>query len=563
MLAPSLSWVDSVKDGPFFLTYLTLATHHNYVTPQSFPRVEFPETDPDQVNYLNAVRYVDDFIREVVEGFEARGLMEDTVFIIVGDHGEAFAEHARRQHDLIMWEEGLRALSMIYAPGGQVESGRIGGIRSHLDLVPTVCDLLGLELKSGDFEGRSILKAPQEDRKLLHSCWFNRQCLALREGMVKTIYHYGNQPMEVYDNTVDEFDEHDLAGVAPYDDRYLKAKEKEMISWRTRVNRTYSEWEKELSRGKVTKEKPRIAREVGARFGDVIELVGYEIFPTSAVAGEDLNIKYVFKSLKKTTSTTELFVHVLKRRGHINADHVPVSGTYPPRKWSPGEYIVDEHTVHIPSGWKDETARICVGFWDKKTKERLEVSGEEIRIDDGRLVLTDVPVKRRTRKKTGLGTSEIRKKVSDWIGFEKPEIGEPRNVVFGDEVELVAVSLDRTDVKLAGTVELTYVFKALEEVPGKWRLMVRLIGEDGKVVKGDHVPIGGLYPPGLWRPGEYIVDKHKIHIDMYKTKVGDYRIWMGFRNGSRPVEVSGEGEFDDFKRVYLGDVRINPRTEKQ
>ena len=79
--------------------------------------------------------------------------------------------------------------------------------------------------------------------------------------------------------------------------------------------------------------------------------------------------------------------------------------------------------------------------------------------------------------------------------------------------------------------------KALKEVPGKWRLMVRLIGEDGKVVKGDHVPIGGLYPPGLWRPGEDVVDKHKIHIDMYKTKVGDYRIWMGFRNGSRPVEV--------------------------
>jgi phosphoglycerol transferase MdoB-like AlkP superfamily enzyme len=83
MLAPSLEWVDKVKKEPFFLAYMTLASHHNYITPQSFARVDYPEEDPDQRNYLNAIRYIDNFVRELYEGFKARGLLENTVFIIV------------------------------------------------------------------------------------------------------------------------------------------------------------------------------------------------------------------------------------------------------------------------------------------------------------------------------------------------------------------------------------------------------------------------------------------------------------------------------------------------
>ncbi len=563
MLEPSLEWVDSVKDdGPFFLAYMTLASHHNYVMPQSFPRTEYPEEDPDHQNYLNAIRYTDDFIRELFEGLDRRGILDETVFLIVGDHGEAFAEHARRQHDLIMWEEGLRCLSMLYSPRYLPEAGTIRGMRSHLDLVPTVCDLLGLELEEGEFVGDSMLKPAPRDRKLLHSCWFNRQCLALRDGSVKTIFHYGLQPMEVYDNAVDEHDERDLAGEVPYDDEFLTKKKREILAWRKKINLQFSEWEKDLLEGKVAVTEPEIANRLEGRFGDSVEFVGWDAHPEEVVAGGDVRVKYIFKCLEEMKSTVSMFVHVTKGRGFINADHVPVSGTYPPHRWKPGEYVVDEHVVHIPKSWAGSRARVLLGFWDKKSGKRFEVTGEKARVNDNRFLVATIKVKE-GRVGSGIDEVKLREKVKDWVGTEDPQIGEGVHVVFDDKVEIVSAALTRTEVKLAGTVEMTYVFRVLDTIPDNWKLTVKLVREDGRNIDGDHDPIGGLYPTRLWREGEYVVDKHMLHIDMYECKTGKYKIWLGFEKGSRSIPAVGAGEIDKDGRVLLGEVTINPKTERQ
>ncbi|MCK9463444.1 MAG: LTA synthase family protein [Proteobacteria bacterium] len=564
MLAPSLEWVDKVKGEPFFLTLLTLASHHNYVTPQSFPRADYPEEDPDQRNYLNAIRYIDDFVRGVFEGFEKRGLLDDTVFLIVGDHGEAFAEHGRRQHDLIMWEEGLRSAALIHGPRFLPPPGRVEGVRSHLDLVPTVADLLGLEAKEGSFEGQSLLAPVPDDRKLFHACWFNNQCAAVREGPIKTIYHYESQPMEVYNDAVDELERDDLAGKDLYGEPFLASRKKEILEWKASIERRYRDWEKGLAVGRVLKAPPEIANRISARFGDSIELVGYEVSPLALEAGGDVRAKYVFKCLKKPPAGAELFVHVLKDKGgYLNADHEPVGGAYPIRKWRPGEYVVDEHSVHIPADWAGERARLAVGFWNEKSDKRFEVAGEGLEISDNRLVLINAQVKG-SRARATLGAEAIRRKVGPWVGPVRPAFAQPLGDVFGDAVELVGVTVRRADVKLAGTVEVDYVFLSIAPV-GAWKLVVALVpeAEGGKPIKGDHDPIGGLFPPNLWRPGEYVVDRHSIHIDMYKSKVGKYGLWIGFQEGGRPVPVSGKSRTDERGRVYLGEVTINPRTERQ
>jgi hypothetical protein len=126
------------------------------------------------------------------------------------------------------------------------------------------------------------------------------------------------------------------------------------------------------------------------------------------------------------------------------------------------------------------------------------------------------------------------------------------------------VNLRRADVKLAGTVEADYVFRALRPIPEGWKLVVSLVRDgDGRTIKGDHEPIGGLYPMKLWREGEYVIDRHSLHIDMYLSKTGSYGLWLGFTAGGRPVDVVGKSPTDVRKRVYLGPVTINPRTERQ
>ncbi len=562
MLEPTLDWAQAQKDAPFFLTVLTLASHHNYVTPQSFGRIDYPDEDPDQRNYLNAIRYLDHFVEELYKGFEARGLLDNTVFFIVGDHGEAFAEHGRRQHDLIMWEEGIRCASLIHSPTYFPEPGRITGTRSHLDILPTIADLLEVELVEGEFEGTSMLGPVPKDRKLFFSCWFNKQCMAVRDGPIKTIYHFNQQPMEVYDNSTDELDERDLAGKDEYGSEFLYAKKEEMLDWRLQTLARYRAWENAISAGKILEEKPEVGRKLEARFGDAIELVGFDVKPERARPGQDLAVRYVFHSLKKTSRDIAFFVHVIKPDGILNADHVPVGGSHPVPNWRPGQYIIDEHDIHIPANWPGGPAKIGIGFWDKKTGKRLAVSGDKLEVRDNRLVIATIPVVG-AGARVGLDADAIRSKVAKWIRTEVPPFDQPGGATFGGMIELTGVTLKRTDVKQAGTAEMEYVFKALADIPKGVSLRVSLVEDNGEVIVADHDPINGLLPPDLWRVGEYVIDQHLIHIDKGDCKPGTYSVWLGFQKGREWLAATGDGRIDELGRVYLGEIIIRPRTELQ
>jgi hypothetical protein len=109
---------------------------------------------------------------------------------------------------------------------------------------------------------------------------------------------------------------------------------------------------------------------------------------------------------------------------------------------------------------------------------------------------------------------------------------------------------------------MTYVFKALARIPANWRLTVELLRDDGVSIKADHVPIGGLYPPKDWREGEYVVDRHRIHIDMHLCKPGTYTAYLGFEAGGRPVPAAGSLATDARGRVALGTVIIARGPQK-
>ena len=409
MLRPSLEWVESLKGRPFLLTFLTLTSHHNYVVPQSFPYHDYPTSDHDQRNFFNTLRYTDQFIREFWEGLEELGLAENTILIIVGDHGEAFSEHGRRQHDLIMWEEGLRSFGMLYSPKYLPGPGRIEGYRSHLDIVPTVVDLLVMKLKKGSFLGRSLLQPAEDDRKLFTSCWFKRRCAAVREGPIKLIYHFGARPSEVYDNDHDPFDEHNLALTGPYDAEFISTKEEELDRWEKVVNQQYMEWGEKLTKGVVWDQEPPIANRLEADFDGKVKLVGYEVVPASVRAGQDMTIKLVFKCLEEMPRSTALFVHLDNKGKFMNADHVPGRGSWPMEKWEEGQYIVDEHEVHVPGTWPGGKAKLYIGFWDKKTKRRFRIRETEAEVESNRILVADFKVKG-VPQSTGLTLKQRRRR---------------------------------------------------------------------------------------------------------------------------------------------------------
>lgn len=559
MLQPSFDWLDSVKGQPFLLTYLTLCTHHNYVTPQSWPRKDYVDDDEDLNNYLNGVRYTDDFIRQVMEGLKERGLLENTVVVIVGDHGEAFGEHGRRQHDLVLWEEGLRSFALWYAPGLVEPGSKVTGWRSHLDIVPTILDLLGIEVVKGGFLGQSEFQPEPADRTQYYSCWFERRCLAMRQGPLKVIYHYDQLPMEVYDNSTDPFEQHNLAFSGEYNGAWLESKKEEMLHWGRVVNQQYDDWGESILSQVVSDTEPEYQTPMKAVFDGKVELVGYSLDKEKVKAGETVQLRLVFHCLEEMKASDALFLHGMHKSGVVNADHVPAGGAYPLGQWEKGKYVVDEVPIHVPATWPKGEMKLGLGFWNKQSKKRFQVETEG-EVVENRLIVAKIPVEASGQTASVLTVDQRRERIQDWIGFDKPEVGKEFGVQFGDGAVLEGIDFHKVDVPLAGTVEMTYTFRALREKLN-WKLSVKLIREDGVSIDGDHDPIGGMYPTKYWRQGEYIRDRHRIHIDGNTSRPGTYGIYVGFREGHNPVPVPKGVESDGEGRIRVGTAVLTEPTQ--
>lgn len=378
MLQPSMKWVEENKGQPFFLTYLTLSTHHEYGYPPAFPARDFNIDNENQNRYLNAVRYTDFFIRKVFEEFKKRGLIENTIFIILGDHGEAFGEHGTTGHNYSLWEEGIRVPGIIYAPGIFKHPGKIEGFWSILDITPTICDLLGLEASEGEFIGRSILRPPDEKREFFLTGWTRSRVMAYRQGRYKFIFKFWERNPEIYDNLVDEDDRHDLWASRPELASQTEDIRKRLERKWKAVAFQYGQWVEEAE-NKSGLDKPEdFYYRLEAKFENIISLYGYGYFPDKTEPGRTVYVKAGMSSLDRLKRPWKLqAVLVSAQTGR------QVEFSLKPRKelerLKAGEYTSAESILVIPADWPTGVSRLFLGMLDEKRNEYLRPEGEGIK----------------------------------------------------------------------------------------------------------------------------------------------------------------------------------------
>ena len=211
LVNPMLDWMQKQRraNQPFFASMLTVMTHHPYVSPENIE----PLKDPAQgkQSYLRAIRYTDEIVKELIESMKQRGLLDNTIVIVTGDHGEGFAEHGQVAHNGTAYEEGMRVPLIVHAPWAMKEARRISGLRQHIDIMSSLLELIGSK-HDGTLPGKDLFKNPDGHEELITSCFYENYCLNhyLNDGS-KLVYFFGKRPTEFYNLETDPLEEVNIA----------------------------------------------------------------------------------------------------------------------------------------------------------------------------------------------------------------------------------------------------------------------------------------------------------------------------------------------------------------
>lgn len=135
--------------GQFFLWSHLMDPHDVYVKHEGAP--DFGKDNRGR--YDSEVWFTDQQIGKILAYAKTQPWWDRTVVMISADHGEAFGEHGMYKHAFELWEVLTRVPLLVRAPGAQPQ--RIAELRTHLDIAPTILDLMGVPALPG-FQGHSL-----------------------------------------------------------------------------------------------------------------------------------------------------------------------------------------------------------------------------------------------------------------------------------------------------------------------------------------------------------------------------------------------------------------------
>lgn len=105
--------------------------------------------DTDRLNFVNFYAYlhteIDKHIQKVLDALEANGLMDDTIIIRTADHGEMGLSHGLREKAYSAYEEIIHVPLVFSNPKLFPSPLKTEALYSHVDMLPTIAALAGIE----------------------------------------------------------------------------------------------------------------------------------------------------------------------------------------------------------------------------------------------------------------------------------------------------------------------------------------------------------------------------------------------------------------------------------
>jgi arylsulfatase A-like enzyme/Tfp pilus assembly protein PilF len=145
----ALKWFSSRPDQrPFFAWVHYYDPHEPYAAPEPFAS---RHADP----YDAEIAFMDAQIGRLLEGVAARSAGQQTLVVVVGDHGESLGEHGIHGHSLFLYEDVLHVPLIVVHPSAIAQARRVDAVVEAADVFLTMLELFGLQ-PPGDLLTRSL-----------------------------------------------------------------------------------------------------------------------------------------------------------------------------------------------------------------------------------------------------------------------------------------------------------------------------------------------------------------------------------------------------------------------
>lgn len=218
----ALQWLNQHPQRPFFLWLHFYDPHDPYDPPAPF-NARYA-TAP----YDGEIAYVDSAVGKLVAALRKRGLYQQTLFVVVADHGEAFGEHGELSHGLFLYDDTVHVPLLIKLPGTHPARHLIQSRVGLVDIAPTLLQELGIAVPT-TMQGESLLpllkaarptspSAQASDRPQYAETDYPHRAFgwsSLRSWRAGKYLYIDAPERELYDQSADPQDAHNLAGTDP------------------------------------------------------------------------------------------------------------------------------------------------------------------------------------------------------------------------------------------------------------------------------------------------------------------------------------------------------------